>query len=868
MTGALNLTYAHWCNRAKAGEAKPAKVLAHGGPYEQFTYGTFTEYQPGNGFGYHPENGDGPLQTAVICSEWTMLLGVDTDTPGAFTGSQTGKYLTRDDAWCTRGDGFHIPQDMRGIDPATWPKQGATGWGDIKNKGFLPYPGSLHYSGEPYQPTGKGVHVATPELVAAISADRDAHHEAMKAARDAARAAIADGAAPEQVADTARSAAFSFANGGVAAGSHREILLALLWECGMAGLAEAEAWAQWQRYSAPWDAARPWTRSHFENMWDNVPRKVADMQAERAAKLAAVPEQSIPGQTRIEVLNGSSPAAIGRPRFHVGNQAIAAEKLRGELGRGPLAGLFLRDGVLVHTPRTGEDGYIAPTDDEKARGIDHGPAQVRPIGDRHVKALTEVRYDVGKTVKEKDGTETWSRMLFPAEAARSAVGAAELGIGCPNLTHLAGITHTPVMRRDGTVLDRPGYDQATGLLYLPTGGLVVPPVPEHPSAEQIRAAVALIRQPIALFPWVAAHHEANYLGAMITPLLRLLIAAPYQFVVITATNRGAGKTFLLRMLGTVHGIVTRGEFPREADDLQKLILSTLFTTTAPVIGFDNIRGTVYSSSFESLLTSPTLSDRVLGSTKIVTVTNDRLWAATGNNARIAGDMDRRVLPVALDPRCADPYKRTFAFNPVDWMTVHRGEYIGALLTVARGWILAGSPLADAGRSDDYQQWYSVLRGLLSWAGVPGVFGAEDKNDLSTVSEDDAEWGTFVAELFRVFEDTLFTTADIVSLLDRTALVTQPAQVAGAPETAASEFLADVAGRVHVAPGDRISADSLPGELAEKWERVGYGKTSGFARSLGKWLSYRDGRFTPDGLAVRIRAGRKHARVSRFEIECE
>ena len=843
MNGGLQLTYARWCNRYWADGAKPAKVLAHGGPYTQFAYGTFTESTWATGTERAGKDGrlytDGPLQTAVICSEWAWLLGVDVDRSLALTeGSQTGKFLARDDAWCTRGDGFHSPWDMRGIDPELWPKQGATGWGDIKNKGFLPRPGDLHYSGEPYAPTWKSLYIPKPDAVVALEADRAAHHEAMKAARDAARAAISAGDAPERVADAARTAAFSFAHGAVAAGSHREILLALLWECGVAGLTDAEAWAQWQLYAAPWDAARPWTRDHFANMWHDVPRKVAEMREKQAEKLAAVPVA--------QSLNGSSSAVplIGRERFYLGNRADAAERLDVELGRGPLAGLFLRDGLIVHTPRVGEEGYVLPTEKEKKKRWDHGPAQVRPVTTGHVKTLVELKYDVGHIVTEEDGSKTWVHDLFPQEVAQHSVNAAELGY-CPNLEQLAGVTHTPIMRPDGTVLDQPGYDADTGLLYLPTGGLVVATVPEHPSAEQIRDAVALLREPIALFPWVEPHHEANYLGAMFTPVLRLLLPPPYQMAIITATNRGSGKGFLMRMLGIPHGIVMRGEFPREREELRKLIFSTLFTTTAPIIGFDNIRGTIYSSELESLLTTPTLNDRVLGVSRNADVHNDRLWVATGNNARISGDLDRRCLPIALDPQCADPHKRKFAFNPVEWMTTRRGDYLAALLTVARGWIQAGAPKADPERSDDYAQWYAALRGLLNWAGefTPdglGVFGAEDTGDRSVQSEDDADWADFVAELFWVFGGAEFTSKDVVAKL-QTPL--------------------SLVGRT------KINADTLPGDLTEKWEkttRYGTSKIS-FTKSLGKWLSYRDGKFTPDELAVRMPRDRTSARTSIYQV---
>ena len=49
-------------------------------------------------------------------------------------------------------------------------------------------------------------------------------------------------------------------------------------------------------------------------------------------------------------------ARDGRPRLNVGNPAVAAERLREEVGNGPLAGMFLRGDQLVHLPRIGEEG--------------------------------------------------------------------------------------------------------------------------------------------------------------------------------------------------------------------------------------------------------------------------------------------------------------------------------------------------------------------------------------------------------------------------------------------------------------------------------------------------------------------------------
>jgi hypothetical protein len=181
------------------------------------------------------------------------------------------------------------------------------------------------------------------------------------------------------------------------------------------------------------------------------------------------------------------------PAIDVTNTAEAADWLRGELGRGDLSGLFLREDLLVHTPRIGEDGYIDP---EKLGMKNAGPAQVRPITTQEIKALIETRYNVTRWQGPKDNREKM-HCLFPAGAANSACDTARIGEFTLNLRRLHGVTHTPTIRPDGSILDQPGYDDETQLLYMPEPGLSIPVIPDKPTKEEVRAAVKLILKPIA-----------------------------------------------------------------------------------------------------------------------------------------------------------------------------------------------------------------------------------------------------------------------------------------------------------------------------------------------------------------------------------
>jgi hypothetical protein len=485
------------------------------------------------------------------------------------------------------------------------------------------------------------------------------------------------------------------------------------------------------------------------------------------------------------------------PEVDVRNDATAADWLREELGQGKLAGVFRRGDMLVHTPRIGEHGYLPPKD---LGLVDAGPAQVRPITTIGIKSLIEARYRCWRNTTVQDGdkrTKIEVRAMFPQQAAQSACESARLGEHAPNLKDLAAVTHTPMLRSDGTILSTPGYDTATGFLYLPEPGLDLQWIPDQPRPDQIRAAVDLILTPIEEFPFVSDDDRATWIGLLFTPILRPLLRLPYQLGVITATNPGSGKTKLARMIRTTHGGVLRGEMPRDADELRKSITAALMDTTGPVIAFDDLTGVIRSSVLEALLTGADWTDRWLGQNKSVTAANDRLWLATGNNAQFGGDLARRIATVRLDPPEANPHLRKFKIKDLDaWMHEHHGELLTALLVVARGWVVAGIPSEDV-RSDDYARWVGGLRGLLGWAGFPGTFGGGSAE--VAVSSDDEEWHHFLVALHGAFGTDPFTVKELVGRLGSYA--------------------------------GRIDAAALPGDLAEKWSRIREDRDASPAKSM-------------------------------------
>lgn len=509
------------------------------------------------------------------------------------------------------------------------------------------------------------------------------------------------------------------------------------------------------------------------------------------------------------------PAAAVRPwtpEVDVSNSAVAEMWLRGEIGRGRLAGMFYRHPHIVYTPQEGEDGYVPL---RGSQGDNDGPAQVRPVNDSVLASRVQCTYGVYRLAKRG---EDWVPVpaLFPRPAARPTVDAPD---AAPNLRVLRGVVHSPVMRPDGSVLATPGYDPATGLLYLPQKGLVVPPVPEHPTSAQVADAVNLLNYMVSGFSFDSDHGRANYYGLLLTPLLRAMTPPPYKLTAISARERGSGKTLLANIARFIHGGVFRSEMPEDDAELRKQITTILDYTTGPVVIFDNLEGILRSSTLAGLLTNADWDDRKLGVNEMVNAYNDRIWTITGNNVTLGGDLIRRTLWVTIDPGIPDPHLRTgFAIPDLEtWARDNRGALIHALLTLVRAWVAAGQPHVMR-RSDSYAQWSATVDGILTVAGVPGTFDAPE-SARQREGADDTEWRNFLIAVNAVMGDRVWLVKELLGYINTGLLI----------------------------DGGPIPIDALPGDLAAK--ALMPAGVMGIGRSLGRWLANREGRWVGD-LTVR------------------
>lgn len=402
--------------------------------------------------------------------------------------------------------------------------------------------------------------------------------------------------------------------------------------------------------------------------------------------------------------------------------------------------------------------------------------------------------------------------LFPGAVAKLLVASPHL---CEHLRELAGITRVPLFREDGSLFDTEGYDPVTRYVLRPDERVDFD-VKTEPGGLDVAEAVRTVLTPIAGFPFVSEADRAAWIGMALTPMLRFIAPGPYKLGLIEAHQAGSGKSFLASMLAELHGGDVIPNLPSEDAELRKLVTSVLQAPSGVVV-FDNVEGRVASPTLAALLTTSTWSDRILGKSAKITLANDRLWVATGNNIVIDGDLARRVLRCVIDPAMPNPETRMFDFNPVTWMRTHRGQYLSALGTLVQAWVVAGMPLADATGSDSYAHWQRVVGGILGHAGIEGTFDAIA--DRVVLGASDAEWRTFLEAIHEYFGSRTWRMAEVVDAI----------------------------------ASDKIDPELLPGGLANKW--TGWA-TPGFTKSLGRWAMNRDGKYVGD---MRLRDAGTHSK---------
>jgi hypothetical protein len=336
---------------------------------------------------------------------------------------------------------------------------------------------------------------------------------------------------------------------------------------------------------------------------------------------------------------------------------------------------------------------------------------------------------------------------------------------------LTGITEVPIVRDDGTILDQPGYDTDTRLSYIPQLGLNMPTIPQSPTKEQVKDAAEYIGGFISDFPYVSNADKANTYGMLITTVTRNSVRH-VPMPTITATKQGTGKgllTDLTAIIATGHAAASLSEV-RSEEEWDKRITALLMNGTT-FISIDNVEGVLRSATLSHVLTADSYTGRVLGLSKMATVAQRSIWITNGNNIQLGGDLPRRCYPIRMAVQVSDPWARpaeSFKYpNLVKSITDARGKIIAALLTMVRGWWIAGkpAPTKKLSRLGTFSEWVDLVGGVLAYAEINGFLENLDEMH-QTADVDGNAWALFLETWYAKLGDEAYTTKVLLEKLTK------------------------------------------------------------------------------------------------------
>ncbi len=467
----------------------------------------------------------------------------------------------------------------------------------------------------------------------------------------------------------------------------------------------------------------------------------------------------LPRLAQLEGVTGTDGPRLSRPEIVITGRflrEIADDAIDALEAANTPPMLFKRGGELVRVAL--EEGQV------RAKPLD--AVALKGTLDRCADFITEKtvteteRDEKGKPKRGADGKAITHSSTENAPARPPADLAPDLLARVDRLPFptLRTLATSPIYSASGEQVSTPGFHFSSGI-YLELGTLEVPDLPS------VSEALSLLGEMLQDFPFI--HKEAGFahtLAALLLHFSRPLIDGPTPLHLIEAPTRGSGKGLLCEVisyvsLGRAAGTMVK---PKDGDEFEKRVTSALLEGAAVML-LDNVH-TLEGEALAAALTARVWRGRRLGKSEMLTLPNDALWLATGNNVNLDDDMPRRIIPIRLDPQVERPEDRTDFLHAdlLGWVKARRGELVAACLSLIQAWLEAGRP-AGSVRLGSYESWAATMGGILEHAGVKGFLTGRE-HLYETANAEPQEWAAVLAEVYRVHKDEPVTAREVLSAM--------------------------------------------------------------------------------------------------------
>ncbi len=304
----------------------------------------------------------------------------------------------------------------------------------------------------------------------------------------------------------------------------------------------------------------------------------------------------------------------------------------------------------------------------------------------------------------------------------------------PGIRELEAVHHGPFIRPDGTVGGlRPGYDPVSKGWIDTTEDWSELEIP--PTEQQAQDAASTLLGVVDEFPFESTASAAVWIAAILTRVARAAFNGPSPLFVISASTPGSGKTLLSRLIS----LIADGRSPgmktlsSSEEETRKMLTSSLMEGET-ILVFDNVNKAVQSPALDGFLTSTRWSDRVLGTSQIITLPNLTVPILTANNGTLGSDTARRSLVIRLSPLEERPEDRCFKINDLDaYVREHRQKLLIAAIRILQWHFLRGCPQNETYVDEDvdsnvvvrpvkrfgsFEAWSATVRQAAIGVGLP------------------------------------------------------------------------------------------------------------------------------------------------------
>jgi len=425
-------------------------------------------------------------------------------------------------------------------------------------------------------------------------------------------------------------------------------------------------------------------------------------------------------------------------------------------------------------------------------------------------------------------SKAWMEINPPGTVAATILSR----VGEWRFPRIAGVITTPTLRPDGSLLSEPGYDSATRLYHVADPTLELRPSVHAPTRVHAEAALKLLRDLLAEFPFVDDVSRAVALSGIITAVVRgaLAVAPLHAFKAYTA---GTGKSYLAdvaSVIATGRPCPVTSAAGDEAETEKRI--AGMLLAGFPIGCLDNVNGELGGDLLCQAIERPLIRLRPLGRSDIVEIESRTTLYATGNALRVRGDMVRRTLVCSLDAAVERPELRTFKSDPVALILANRGLYVSACLLIVRAYTEAGSP-GKLKPIASFEDWSDTVRSALVWLGC-----ADPAESMLAARDDDPEL-TELREVLALWDEAFGSDRKTAKEVADAIHLKEPTQM-GEPTDYRHPELRDALLRL---VGER-------GEVNTK--------------RLGRWLLSREGRIV-DGRRFKRAPTQAHGKIAMWQV---